>query len=89
MTIYGTLKKGIVTESIRMLCANLDMMRKVPKGEALTVAVSSFSVDSGKTFMAVNASMCLADGGKKVVLLDLDLRKRSLSRHLGIAHKTR
>ena len=53
--------------------------------------VTSFNPGSGKTFIVANLATCLAIKGKKVVALDLDLRKASLSRYstkqdLGVAN---
>ena len=41
--------------------------------------VTSFNVGSGKTFVSSNLATALAIKGRKVIVLDLDLRKRSLS----------
>jgi capsular exopolysaccharide synthesis family protein len=41
--------------------------------------VTSFNVGSGKTFVSANLATALAIKGKKTIVLDLDLRKRSLS----------
>ncbi|MBQ5509739.1 MAG: hypothetical protein IIT94_01145, partial [Prevotella sp.] len=40
---------------------------------------ASFNVGSGKTFVSSNLSTVLAVKGRRVIMLDLDLRKRSLS----------
>jgi capsular exopolysaccharide synthesis family protein len=38
---------------------------------------------SGKSFVSVNLAMTLAASGKRVVILDLDLRRRTLSKSMG------
>lgn len=85
--VYQSHDRGVVTESFRMLATNIDLMRSGERGQSLVVAMSSFGSDSGKTFVAMNQAYCFADMGKKVVLIDVDLRKRSLSDHVGLAHR--
>ena len=43
---------------------------------------------AGKTFVTTNTAACLADAKKKVALLDLDLRKRTISGYFGLKHST-
>jgi Mrp family chromosome partitioning ATPase len=51
-----------------------------------TVAVTGTSPGEGKSLTAINLSISLArDVGTSVVLADLDLRRPSIHRHLGIA----
>ena len=78
---------GLLTESFRILCTNIDMMRPQNATGGQVVTVSSFDVGYGKSFVLVNAAACYADNGKKVVIVDMDLRKRSLSRSFRIGHK--
>jgi capsular exopolysaccharide synthesis family protein len=53
-----------------------------------TIAVTSTCAGEGKSLTAVNLSINLArDVGTSVVLVDLDLRKPSIHRHLGIRTK--
>ena len=85
--VYDRKSKGIMTESMRMLSTNLDFIRPAEaKGHVVTL--SSFVTGSGKTFVAVNLAACAADGKKRVLLIDGDLRKRTLSRLFGLQHKT-
>lgn len=65
--------KSRVSESIRTLRTNLDFFasdhgRKV-------IAISSTVSGEGKSFLAVNLGGVLALSSKKVILLDLDMRK--------------
>ena len=75
---YDKNSKGIFTEAMRMMCTNLEFMK--PEGvDHIVLASTSIAVDAGKTFTTLNMAACLADANKKVVLVDLDLRKRTLS----------
>jgi capsular exopolysaccharide synthesis family protein len=51
---------------------------------ARVVMVTSGSTGDGKTTASVNLAFALARAGCKVILLDLDLRKRDISRHLSV-----
>src|SRR5690349_763996 len=53
-----------------------------------TLAVTGTCPDEGKSLTAVNLSINLArQSGTSVVLVDMDLRKPSIHRHLGISPK--
>jgi capsular exopolysaccharide synthesis family protein len=49
------------------------------KNNAKVIMTTSFNVGSGKSFVSLNLAMSFALTGKKVILLDLDLRKAFLS----------
>ena len=52
-------------------------------GDLKTVVVSSAVPDEGKSTVARNLALALAEGGRRVVLVDADLRKSTLARALG------
>ncbi|MBR5660169.1 MAG: polysaccharide biosynthesis tyrosine autokinase [Bacteroidales bacterium] len=86
-TAYDPNSKSVFTEAMRIMCTNLDFMR--PEGsDQMVIASNSISVGAGKTFLSTNIAACLADAKKKVVILDVDLRKRSLSKLFGVKHVT-
>lgn len=88
MVHYESGSNNLIAETFRILCTNLEFMSEKHKvGEVVTV--SSFTVGAGKTFTILNMASCLADNNKKVLLIDLDLRKRSISRRLGVCHKVK
>ena len=80
-------KKSLLTEAFRNLVINMEFMGDGDK-KSQVITVSSFSASSGKSFVTINLAACLADNKKKVVIIDLDLRKRTLSRRYEIAHRT-
>lgn len=65
--------KSRLSESIRNLRSNLDFVTASQKRKV--IAVSSTISGEGKSFLAQNLAAVLALTKKKVVLLDLDLRK--------------
>ena len=74
--------RNVINEAFRVVRTNLEFMRG--KDEASKVLmVTSFNVGSGKTFVSANLATALAIKKRRVVVLDLDLRKRSLSELAG------
>ena len=53
-----------------------------------TILVSSAQSAEGKTTSSVNIAVCLASAGGRVVIVDADLRRPSVYRHLGINPKS-
>lgn len=52
------------------------------------LAISSARSDAGKTLTAINTSISIAnDPNQKVILIDLDLRRPSIAKYLGIEHR--
>ena len=85
--VYNPNSHSIFTEAMRMMCTNiafLDPDSKLP----MVIATTSYSSSSGKTFITANMAACLADAQKKIVLIDTDLRKRSMSGAFNLKHKT-
>ena len=85
--VYKPNSRSIFTEAMRMMCTNLAFLDPdcvLP----MVVGTTSYSSASGKTFIVANMAACLADAKKRVVLVDTDMRKRSLSGELELKHKT-
>ncbi|ATL43841.1 chromosome partitioning protein ParA [Elizabethkingia miricola] len=74
-----------LTEAFRILRTNINFMTKnehPPK----VITFTSFSAGVGKTFSVLNLAATLSYLDKKVVVLDLDLRKGTLSSRTGLLH---
>lgn len=76
-------KNDRITESFRLLRTNLDFMNKGAK----VLMFTSTMAGEGKTFVSRNLAVILAGTGKKVVLVDTDIRKRTQSKLSGVQRK--
>lgn len=72
-----------LSESFRILRSNLDFIGMQSR-EKQVITCLSFNPGAGKTFVSLNLAVCLSLGGKKTIVLDLDLRKATLSYLTGI-----
>lgn len=71
-------KRDIMNEAFRVLRTNLDlMMEKDSKSDV--IMLTSMNPNSGKTFLSINIAASMAIKGDKTILIDLDMRKGSLS----------
>jgi capsular exopolysaccharide synthesis family protein len=51
-----------------------------------TIVITSTQPEEGKSNVAINLALTLAEGGKSVVLLDCDMRKPVLHKYLKLGH---
>ena len=72
----------ILVESFRILRTNMNFMLKGEK-ELKVLTLTSFNESAGKTFVTTNLARSLANAQKKVLLIDADIRKGTLSQSLG------
>ena len=68
-----------INEAFRVIRTNLELMADAESTGAHTLMITSANPGSGKTFITMNLATVLAIKGKKVAIVDLDLRKASLS----------
>lgn len=71
-----------VTEAFRILRTNLGFMADADH-PVKVLMTTSMNPDAGKTFVASNLAAMIAYAGKRVLLVDLDVRKGALSRLYG------
>ena len=81
--------RDVVNEAFRVLRTNLEFMlgERHAEGRAPVMLFTSFNPGSGKTFIAVNTAASLAIKGKRVLVIDGDLRHGSTSEYVGLPHR--
>jgi tyrosine-protein kinase Etk/Wzc len=77
--------KSIISEAFRTIRTNLSFIDNTPGSKV--VSVSSTISGEGKTFVSINIAGILALTGKKVVLIDLDLRKPKIHMGFGVSNE--
>ena len=83
--------RNSINEAFRVLRTNLEYMVEpednsddnADRHNATVIVVTSSNAGSGKTFITGNLGKVLAIKGKKTLLIDLDIRKASLSKLVG------
>lgn len=77
--------KNIINEAFRVLRANVDFMNI--KKDTNVILLTSYNINSGKTFISANLSAIMAIRGDLTVVVDLDMRKANLSQIVGDPNK--
>ena len=70
-----------VSEAFKILRTNMGFMSGGQNQQV--ILTTSSNAHAGKTFVSMNLGMTLAFSGNKVLMIDLDLRRRTLSKHMG------
>ncbi len=78
-------KRNIINEAFRVMRTNLEFMSNSYHARAFLV--TSINPGSGKTFSTINMAASFALKGSKVAVVDLDLRKASLSIYVNSPRK--
>lgn len=73
--------RNVINEAFRVVRTNLEFMQN-KEADSHVIMVTSANPGSGKTFISFNLSACLGIKGKRVIVIDLDLRKGSLSQYV-------
>ena len=72
-----------INEAFRVMRTNLDMMAGKDSASHVLLA-TSLNPNAGKTFILMNIAASMALKGAKTIMLDLDLRKATLSKALNM-----
>ena len=75
-------QRDIINEAFRTVRTKLEFTMGFD-GQNKVVMVTSMNPGSGKTFITANLATAYALKGKRVLIMDLDLRKASLSEYVG------
>ena len=73
---------NVMNEAFRVIRTNMEFVAGKGDG-ARVIMLTSFNPNSGKTFIVSNLGMALTFKNKKTLIIDLDMRKRSLSALVG------
>lgn len=73
--------EGAAAEAFRALRANLKFLIK-SKGDGTTLAVTSSGPGEGKSMVNIDVGLSFAATGKRVLLVDCDMRRNSVSEYL-------
>lgn len=77
--------RDIINESFRIVRGNLDFMSHGSNSNV--ILITSFNPGSGKSFVTFNLGCSFAIKGKKVLIIDCDLRHGSSSQFVGMPSK--
>lgn len=75
-----------VSEALRIIRSNFEYVIDKNSSEAVVAQLTSTIPGEGKSFVSINMALSFAQAGKKVLLIDLDLRKGNLSKILDLNH---
>ena len=75
-------KTDIMNEAFRVVRTNMEFIAG-RSDNARCIMLTSFNPNSGKTFVVSNLALSLAIKGARVLIIDLDMRKRSISALVG------
>lgn len=76
--------KDRISEALRIIRGNLEyMLPKREDGLGSVIQMTSTVPHEGKSYVSINLALSCAHTGKKVVAIDLDLRKGNFSKYLG------
>ena len=75
--------RDVINEAFRVLRTNLEFLRPKDLSGAYVLAITSFNPHSGKSYISMNLGQSLALKGKRVLVIDGDLRHGSASSYVG------
>lgn len=84
--LIGAGKRDMMNEAFRVLRTNFDIIINKKPGVAFVSMLTSFHPNAGKTFIIQNLAACMALKNVQVLIIDLDLRKATVSKALGCRH---
>lgn len=77
--------RSLLSEQIRSLRANIHFLSPDDNEGTQTLLVTSSISGEGKSFISLNLGASMAITGRRVVLLELDMRKPKLYKYLGVS----
>jgi len=83
--VTATRPRSPSAEAYRMLCSNIEFA--TAHAPIRTLVVTSSGPVEGKTTTAANLAVALAQAGKRVILVDTDLRRPTLHKLFGVSNR--
>jgi len=80
--VVNNQERSTIAEQFRTIRTNLHYLHGPGFEKGRVLMVTSSTSGEGKTFFAINLANALAISGRKVVLLELDLRKPKIAKYL-------
>ncbi|WP_299368051.1 polysaccharide biosynthesis tyrosine autokinase [uncultured Porphyromonas sp.] len=87
MFIVGHHRRSVVSEAFTVIRSNISFLAPDRDESVKRILVTSAIPGSGKTFTSSNLALSLAQSGKRVLLVNCDIRKNTLSKAIG-RHQT-
>lgn len=81
VTVVKAQNRNIINEAFRVVRTNLEFMAGQDQPHKV-IMVTSLNPSSGKTFITINLSTSFAIKDKQTVVIDLDMRRASLSHYV-------
>ena len=77
--VVSSHNRNIINEAFRVVRTNMDFLLANAKGTQVQM-ITSYNPGSGKTFISLNLAACLSLKGKRVAVVDRDMRKSSFAK---------
>lgn len=77
-----------IAEAYRILRTNLQFSSLLLTNQAATLLITSPTPADGKSTTAANLALVMAHGGKKIILVDADLRRPTLHQYFNLSNDT-
>ncbi len=82
--IINPQSRNVLAEQFRLIRTNLQYF--INEDKAKLILVTSFMSGEGKSFVSLNLTGSLVTGNKKVLLIEMDLRKPKLAKYLNLTN---
>jgi tyrosine-protein kinase Etk/Wzc len=87
ITIFKSNENSSLAESFRMLRTNLEFLLGLNDHVSQTILITSTLPNEGKSFVSLNLAKSISLLGKKVIVVEMDLRAPTLNNYLNIEKK--